>query len=234
MIDLGLDGARAVVIGAGFIPSRAGHGRGSALQLAAAGATVACVDMDEGRANEIVEEILKAGGKAFPVVGDVRSEAEAKRIVDEAVAGLRGIDVLVNVVGEASFDRSDRQTEEDRDDQMLKNLKQFFFVVKGVAPYFIEQGTGGSICTVASVDGIGSSRFHLAYGAAKAGVISLVKTYSDELGNTGFGSTVLPRAMSGMVCGTGRTCRLVKTSSTRWLRRVRWMSPMAYCSSPRR
>ena len=60
MIDLGLDGARAIVVGAGFIPYRAGHGRGSALQLAAAGATVACVDMDEGRANEIAAEIGQA------------------------------------------------------------------------------------------------------------------------------------------------------------------------------
>ena len=103
MIDLGLDGARAIVVGAGFIPYRAGHGRGSALQLAAAGATVACVDMDEGRAGEIAAEIQQAGGKAFPVVGDVRTEAEAQRIIDEAVAGLGGVDVLVDVVGEAIF-----------------------------------------------------------------------------------------------------------------------------------
>ena len=86
MIDLGLDGARAVVVGAGFIPSRAGHGRGSALRLAAAGATVACVDMDEGRAHDIVGEITAEGGKAFAVVGDVRTEAEAKRIVGRGQA----------------------------------------------------------------------------------------------------------------------------------------------------
>ena len=44
MIDLGLEGKRAVVSGAGYIPTRAGHGRHSALNLAAAGATVACID----------------------------------------------------------------------------------------------------------------------------------------------------------------------------------------------
>ncbi len=185
MIDLGLDGARAIVVGAGFIPHRAGHGRGSALQLAAAGAEVACVDMDEARAQEIVAEIEAAGGKAFPVVGDVRSEKEATRIVDEAVDRLGGIDVLVDVVGEAMFERSDRVSEEDWDYQMTKNLKQFFFVVKAAAPHFIEQGSGGSIVVIASVDGMGSSRFHAAYGAAKAGLISLVKTYSDEFGPYG-------------------------------------------------
>src|ERR1700691_1837091 len=103
MIGLGLDGARAIVVGAGFIPYRAGPGRGSGLRLAAAGATVACVDMDEGRASEIAAEIQQAGGKAFAVVGDVRTEAEARRIIDEAVAGLGGVDVLVDVVGEAIF-----------------------------------------------------------------------------------------------------------------------------------
>ena len=185
MIDLGLDGARAVVIGAGFIPSRAGHGRGSALRLAAAGATVACVDMDEGRANEIVAEIAAAGGKAFAVVGDVRTEAEARRVTDEAVAGLGGVDVLVDVVGQALFARSDQQTEEDWDYQMTKNLKQLFFVIKAVIPHMIEQGTGGAITAITSVDGIAASRYHVAYGAAKAGVISLVKTYSDELGRYG-------------------------------------------------
>ena len=185
MIDLGLDGARAIVVGAGFIPYRAGHGRGSALRLAAAGATVACVDMDEGRANDIVAEIAKAGGKAFAVVGDVRTEGEARRVVDEAVAGLGGVDVLVDVVGQAIFARSDEQTEEDWDYQMTKCLKQFFFVMKAVIPRMIEQGTGGAITAITSVDGFVSSRYHVAYGAAKAGVISLVKTYSDELGRYG-------------------------------------------------
>src|SRR5271154_3290218 len=162
MIDLGLDGARAVVVGAGFIPYRAGHGRGSALQLAAAGATVACVDMDEGRAGEIAAEIQQAGGKAFPVVGDVRTEAEAQRIIDEAVAGLGGVDVLVDVVGEAIFAPSHEQTEQDWDYQMTKNLKQFFFVLKAVLPHLVEQGTGGAITAVTSVDGFSSSRYHVA------------------------------------------------------------------------
>ncbi len=185
MIDLGLDEARAIVVGAGFIPYRAGHGRGSALRLAAAGATVACVDMDEGRAGEIVTEIQKAGGKALAVVGDVRTEAGAARIIDEAVAALGGVDVLVDVVGEAIFAPSHQQTEADWDYQMTKNLKQFFFVMKAVIPPMINQGTGGAITAITSVDGFSSSRFHVAYGAAKGGIISLVKTYSDEFGRHG-------------------------------------------------
>ena len=64
MIDLGLSGKRAVVAGAGFIASHAGHGRASALTLARAGATVVCIDIDKTRANSIVAEITAAGGQA--------------------------------------------------------------------------------------------------------------------------------------------------------------------------
>jgi NAD(P)-dependent dehydrogenase (short-subunit alcohol dehydrogenase family) len=200
MIDLGLDGARAIVVGAGFIPTRAGHGRGSALRLAAAGATVACVDLDAGRAGQIATEIQRAGGKAFAVVGDVRTERAARQVIDEAVAGLGGVDVLVDVVGEAIFAPSHEQTEQDWDYQMTKNLKQFFFVMKAVLPPMIEQGTGGAITAITSVDGFSSSRFHAAYGAAKAGLISLVKTYSDEFGGYGIRvNCVAPGNVGGAV-----------------------------------
>ena len=67
MIDLGLEGKRALVSGAGHIPGRAGHGRASALRLAEAGATVACVDIDAGRAKAIAGQIEQAGGTS--VVG---------------------------------------------------------------------------------------------------------------------------------------------------------------------
>jgi NAD(P)-dependent dehydrogenase (short-subunit alcohol dehydrogenase family) len=49
----------------------------------------------------------------------------------------------------------------------------------------IQQGTGGSIVAIASVDGIAAAGYHVAYGAAKAGVISLAKTFADELGRHG-------------------------------------------------
>jgi NAD(P)-dependent dehydrogenase (short-subunit alcohol dehydrogenase family) len=185
MIDLGLSGARAIVVGAGFIPQRAGHGRGSALRLAQAGATVACIDIDEGRAADIVAEIESGGGKALAIVGDVTQRADARRVIDEAVEALGGIDVCVDIVGEATYGKSEEFDDDEWDRQMLKNLAQVFSIYKAVVPHMIRQGTGGTITSLASVDGIGSSKYHVAYGAAKAGVISLVKTYSEELGPHG-------------------------------------------------
>jgi NAD(P)-dependent dehydrogenase (short-subunit alcohol dehydrogenase family) len=54
-----------------------------------------------------------------------------------------------------------------------------------VARQMITQRSGGSLVAVASVDGIAAATYHAAYGAAKAGVISLVKTFADELGRYG-------------------------------------------------
>ena len=185
MIDLGLDGARAVVVGAGFIPIPAGHGRGSALRLAAAGATVACVDMDEGRANEIAAEIRRRAGRPSPWSATSARRPRPSGSSTRRWPGSAGSTCWWTSSGRRSSPRPDQQTEQDWDYQMTKNLKQLFFVLKAVIPHMIEQGTGGAITAITSVDGISSSRFHVAYGAAKAGVISLVKTYSDEFGRYG-------------------------------------------------
>jgi 3-oxoacyl-[acyl-carrier protein] reductase len=60
MIDLGLNAKGALVSGAGYIPERAGHGRACALKLAEAGAAVACIDIDQGRAEGTAAEVMAA------------------------------------------------------------------------------------------------------------------------------------------------------------------------------
>ncbi|MDT3439208.1 MULTISPECIES: SDR family NAD(P)-dependent oxidoreductase [unclassified Pseudofrankia] len=186
MIDLGLAGKRAIVSGAGYIPERAGHGRFTALRLAEAGATIACVDIDEGRAIGIVEEIEKAGGKAFPVVADMTVPAEVERAVGEAVRGLGGgVDVCVDIIGRATWNGAERFTAQVWDATIRENLSQVFYLFQAVGRQMIEQGTGGSIVALTSVDGIVAAGYHAPYGAAKAGVISLAKTFADELGRYG-------------------------------------------------
>lgn len=186
MIDLGLEGKRAIVSGAGYIPERAGHGRFTALQLAAAGAIVACVDIDEGRAHGIVGEIEAAGGKAFPVVADMRVLAEVERAIDEAVRGLGGaVDVCVDIVGKATWDKAEEFGERVWDATIRENLSQVFYLFQVVGRQMVRQGSGGSMVALASVDGIAAARYHAPYGAAKAGVISLAKTFADELGRYG-------------------------------------------------
>ena len=185
MIDLGLDGKGAIVSGAGYIPERAGHGRFSALNLADAGATVACIDIDEGRAHGIVEEIEVRGGKAFPVIADMTVREQVQRAVDEAAAGLGSVHVCVDIIGGSKWDKVEDFSEADWQWTILNNVTQVFYLFQTVGRQMIRQGVGGSMVALASVDGIAAAAMHAPYGAAKAGVISLAKTFAQELGRYG-------------------------------------------------
>ncbi len=185
MIDFGLQGKRAMVSGAGYIPSRAGHGRFSALTLAEAGASVACVDIDQGRARDVVGEIEGAGGVAFPVLADMTDRVQVRRALNEIVDRLGGIDVCVDIIGGARWNAVEEFDDDDWNWTIQNNLTQVFYLFQEVGRRMIEQGTGGAMVAVASVDGIAAAGFHVAYGAAKAGVISLTKTFADELGRDG-------------------------------------------------
>jgi len=199
MIDLGLNGKRAVVSGAGYIPARAGHGRFSALKLAEAGATVACIDIDEGRAHGIVDEIVAAGGKAFPVVADMNDRAQVTRALDESVSMLGGIDVCVDIIGRGTWNTVQEFDDEEWAWTIQNNLTQVYFLFQEASRHMIKQGTGGSIVALASVDGIAAAAYHVAYGAAKAGVISLAKTFGNELGRYG----IRVNAVAPGAVGTG-------------------------------
>ena len=64
--------------------------------------------------------------------------------------------------------------------QMTLNLKQHFYVSRAAARQMIEQGNGGTMVVVASVSGLYAAPDHAAYGAAKAGLMALVRTMSQE------------------------------------------------------
>ena len=104
MIDFGLRDRGALVSGAGYLPERAGHGRLCSLILAEAGASVACVDIDTGRAVGTVDAIEAAGGTAFPITADMTDPVQVQRAVDEAAEALGSIDVCVDIIGGATWD----------------------------------------------------------------------------------------------------------------------------------
>ena len=185
MIDLGLSGKGAVVSGAGYIRERAGHGRRCALTLAEAGATVACIDIDRGRAEEVVAEVRARGGAAVPLVADMTVPADVQRAVNQAAAELGSIDVCVDIIGGARWDRAEAFSDEDWQWTLLNNVTQVFYLFQVVGRQMIAQGTGGTMVALASVDGIAAAAMHAPYGAAKAGVISLAKSFAQEFGRYG-------------------------------------------------
>jgi 3-oxoacyl-[acyl-carrier protein] reductase len=185
VIDLGLSDKRVLVAGAGYLAHRAGMGRACSRRLAEAGASVACLDIDEGRAKEMADEIVRDGGKAIAVTADVTDPQTVRRGVREVVDAWGGIDACVDVVGGARWGPIGDTPDEDWNWIRDNNLAHVFFLYREVSTQMIEQGTGGSLVAFASVDGTVSSAYHAAYGAAKAGVISLTKSFAEELGRFG-------------------------------------------------
>jgi NAD(P)-dependent dehydrogenase (short-subunit alcohol dehydrogenase family) len=171
----GLTGKKALIIGGGQ-----GMGESTARFLARAGADVGLVDVVPERAERVAAIVEQEGRQGVPVIGNVLDDAQIPRIVSEAADRLGGLDALVSIVGAAAWGSLMETTAEAWDQQMALNLRYFFLVARETASVMIGRGTGGSIVGIASVDGQRASPMRGAYGAAKAGLISLVQTMGVE------------------------------------------------------
>jgi 3-oxoacyl-[acyl-carrier protein] reductase len=171
----GLSGKKALIIGGGQ-----GMGEAAANFLARAGCDIALVDLEVERAERVAGMVRDIGPKAVTIAGDVLDDAQISRIVTEANDKLGGIDRMVSIVGAATWGSLLETTGEIWDQQMRLNLRYFFLIAKEVANVMIARGTGGRIVGIASVDGQRASPMRGAYGAAKAGLISVVQTMAVE------------------------------------------------------
>ena len=172
---LELRGRSALVAGAGQ-----GMGRATALLLARLGARLALLDELAERAEAVASEARALGAAAEALVADVTDAAQVERAVADAVRATGGLDLLVNIVGGASWapllELDDATWERDQ----RVNLVHHFWLGRAAAKQMIAGGRGGSITVVASVSGMFSAAGHGAYGAAKAGLLALVKTMAEE------------------------------------------------------
>ena len=172
---LELRGRSALVAGAGQ-----GMGRATALLLARLGARLALLDELAERAEAVASEARALGAAAEALVADVTDAAQVERAVADAVRATGGLDLLVNIVGGASWapllELDDATWERDQ----RVNLVHHFWLGRAAARQMIAGGRGGSITVVASVSGMFSAAGHGAYGAAKAGLLALVKTMAEE------------------------------------------------------
>jgi len=194
----GLEGKTALVLGGGF-----GMGEQCSRWLARAGCDVIVADIIPERAANVAQQVRSLGRRAHEAVGDMCEPSVVDRVLPEAEAALGGIDVLVSIIGEAGwFSVLDTSVEDWKYDQR-RNLDYFFYCSQYAARSMVRRGTSGAMCAIASVDGMQSSPMHGAYGAAKAGLISLVKTMAMELGPHGIrvncvapGTIKTPRAVA--------------------------------------
>lgn len=175
-----LEGKKALVTGA----SR-GIGRVIAAAYASAGADVALVARSAEGLQETARAVTDAGRKAVVLPADLTSQPEAAGAVEETVAQLGGIDIVVNNAGGSSFMVPVNDLRLSGWEKVLRlNLDATLYVCQAAGKHLTAQGSG-AVINVASVAGLGASPFLAPYGAAKAGVVSLTKTLAVEWGSSG-------------------------------------------------
>ena len=166
----------AVVTGAGR-----GIGRGVALALAREGAMVVVnYNGSQERADEVVAEIEKNGGKAVAIRCNVSDFEQAKEFFTGVVKEYGRIDVLVNNAGITRDNLLMKMSEEEFQDVIQTNLAGVFHGVKFVTRPMMKQRQG-RIINMASVSGIMGNMGQANYSASKAGVIGLTKAAAKEL-----------------------------------------------------
>lgn len=174
---LDLTGRRAIVTGGAM-----GIGRAIAARLAEAGAKVVVADLDGEAAELTAKELAEHGHVVRPVQADVSVEADAQRLVDTAVDWFGGIDVLVNDAGIFPTVPVLDMAVEDFARVIQVNLQGVFLCSRTVARQMVDQGTGGRIINVTSVDALHPSSVGLAhYDASKHGVWGFTKNLALEL-----------------------------------------------------
>ena len=177
-----LAGKVAVVTGGG-----GGIGRAVSETFAAHGAKVVVAEIDADRGAETVHAIRATGGDALAQHIDVRQRDEVTALADATLAEYSRVDVLVNNVGHYLFRATPfLDTDEEHWDSLYAvNLRHMFLCTKAFAPHMLEQGDGGSIVNVSTVEAFRGIPLMAAYSAFKAGVTQFTKSLALELGNDG-------------------------------------------------
>ena len=192
---LGLTGKHAIVWGGGF-----GMGERTSIRLAQAGARVAVVDLVKERAEKIAGELNDQGAQAVAFQADVRSEDSVESTLAAAEAAFGPVDVMATVIGLGVWDQIVDMSLDKFNEAISLNLTSFFLPARAVGRSLLKSGKPGAIACVSSVSGLTSAPNHAGYGAAKAGMINLVRTMADEWGPYGIrvnaampGSAATPR-----------------------------------------
>ena len=181
-----LQGRVAIISGSGR-----GIGRATALKLAAEGAAVVVNDLDDGPANDVVAEIVAAGGKAVACVGNVTAEDFGERFVTAALDAFGGLDIIVNNAGYTRDGVIQKQTDEQFQAMLDVHVTAPFRILRAAAePWRTmakQEAAEGrevirKVVNISSMAGTHGNAGQVNYASAKAALVGMTKTLSKEWG----------------------------------------------------
>lgn len=202
-----------------------GQGRAHAVRMAAEGADIIAVDIagklpscvpylpsTEEDLAETVRLVEKQGRRILAFATDVRDFDELRRVVDDAVAELGRLDIIVANAGVAAPQAWDDITPEDFRDVMDINVTGTWNTVMAGADKIIAGGRGGSIILISSAAGMKMQPFMIHYTASKHAVTGLARAFAAELGKHSIrvnsvhpGPVNTPMGSGDMVTAVGKT-----------------------------
>jgi NAD(P)-dependent dehydrogenase (short-subunit alcohol dehydrogenase family) len=223
-------GRVAIVTGAGR-----GIGREHALMLAAEGAKVVVNDLggsaegegaSAGPAQDVVDEIVAAGGQAVANTDDISDWGGAERLINQAVEAFGGLDVLINNAGILRDRMLANMSEAEWDAVIKVHLKGTAGPSHFAAAYWRDRSKAGEvnaarIINTTSPSGIYGNIGQTNYGAAKAGLAAFTIIAADELGRYGVTvNAIAPAALTRLTAGLGlgeATDEIKEAMSPRWI-----------------
>ena len=178
-MDLGLQDKKAAVTG-----SSQGIGFAIARALAAEGCSVAICARGEERLESARRDLEARGVKAVAVVADLGTEAGCKAFIEQAVAGLGGLDILVNNVGGMIPGTLESLRTEDWERVLGVNLMAAVYTTKYAVPH-LRKGRAARVLNVSGVSGTQLMPGALTTTLPNAAIIGFSKIVAGELGSAG-------------------------------------------------
>jgi NAD(P)-dependent dehydrogenase (short-subunit alcohol dehydrogenase family) len=186
-----------------------GIGSATALMFAREGAKVAVGSRRVPEGEELVQQIIAAGGEALHVQMDVTDEKSVEKAVESAVSGLGKLDILINNAGgSSSADGPVTSGSLDEFWRVMKiDLYGTFVGSRFAIPHIVKQG-GGSVINMASMAGFGGTVGRDAYTSAKGGVIALTKS----MARTWVDHRIRVNAIAPAAVGSDRIRKMIEDS----------------------
>lgn len=157
-----------------------GLGQGMATGLAEAGCDI--VGVNRKIPHETAQRVEALGRRFHAIQADLRDQQQLTSIVDEAVAKMGHLDILINNAGTIRRCDAIDFSEKDWDEVMDLNLKSLFFLSQAVARQFIAQRSGGKIINIASMLSYQGGIRVPSYTASKSAVMGLTRLMANEWG----------------------------------------------------